>query len=390
MSDNKSSRYIMSKKALLAACILSAAGALVFNAFPLFLSTIADQWKLSDAQLGLLGSAYLGGFALIALGAVLWMPRFNWKTTGLVAYLLIGAGVMGFSLTGKTSAVFASMALLGVGSGTIFTLALGVLSRATNPDRAYGLKISAEMIAASILVFAMTSLVIKHFGFQGFAYGTILLYGLSAFSIILLPHNFMKTEEDAFESDTAVSDGSINPAGWFSVIALFIQFAAFSALWGFMERIGADIGVAAGTIGTILTLSVIFGLGGAMLGAALGNRFEQAKPLGIILLSTIATVWLLAYSKGTMTFAVAACAINALLQLSVVYQMALVTVADQTGKFTVMMAFILSFGGAVGPGVAGFLKTEESYLPVYIAVCIVTVVSLLITFQVNRIQKKKA
>jgi len=310
MSDNASSRYVMTQQALIAACVLSAAGALVFNAFPLFLSTIADQWKLSDEQLGLLGSTYLGGFALISLGAVFWMPRLKWKATGLVAYLLIGAGVIGFSLTGKTTAVFASMALLGVGSGTIFTLALGVLSRATNPDRAYGLKISTEMIAASILVYAMTSLVIKHFGFQGFAYGTIILYGLSALSIMLLPQNFMKTEDDAFESHElqAQSDGAINPAGWLSAIALFIQFAAFSAL----------------------------------------------------------------------------------LQICVVYQMALVTVADETGKFTVMMAFILSFGGAVGPGVAGFLKTEASYLPVYIAVCIVTVVSLLLTFQVSRMLRQKA
>ena len=69
--------------------------------------------------------------------------------------------------------------------------------------------------------------------------------------------------------------------------------------------------------------------------------------------------------------------------------MALVTLTDKSGKFTVMIAFILSFSGAIGLGGAGFLKGEGSYMPVYVAVCIITVISLLLILQVGRLMKRE-
>ena len=353
------SRYVTTSKGLFAACILSAAGALVFNAFPLFLSTIADHWKLSDEQLGLLGTSFLSGFAITSLAANYWMVRFKWKITGFLSYLLIGVGIVGFSKISNNFIVFGSMALFGVGSGTIFTIAIGVLSRAINVDRAYGLKTSAEMLVASILLYVMTSIVIARFGFQGFVYGSLIIYCASAVSVLLLPSNFMKREKVSTDNEKGKLTRGNNPAGWLSAIALFIQIAAFAGLWGFMERIGVNNGLSPNTIGKILSLSVVFGLGGALLASVLGNRYGQAKPLSIALIITFFTVLLLAGTKGAITFAIAACAINALLQICVIYLMALVTIADQTGNFTLMIAFILSSSGAVGPGCCGISKNRR-------------------------------
>lgn len=58
------------KSLILSACLLSAIGALVFNAFPVFLSILAENYQLTDEKMGLLGSTYLDGFAWLSFSAV--------------------------------------------------------------------------------------------------------------------------------------------------------------------------------------------------------------------------------------------------------------------------------------------------------------------------------
>ena len=96
INEHPNNHYVVTKlMALVGACIVSGAGALVFNAFPVFLSATADQFSLNDAQLGMLGTSYLGGFSVTALFAPLWMPRVSWHAACLLAYTLITASIFG-------------------------------------------------------------------------------------------------------------------------------------------------------------------------------------------------------------------------------------------------------------------------------------------------------
>lgn len=337
-------------QAIFAACILSAAGALVFNAFPLFLGNIAGEFGFNDEQLGLLGSAYLGGFALIALFAPLWMSRLPWRISGSAAYGLILLACIALKLA-PAEKIHIAMVILGVGSGTIFTIALGVLSAARDPDRAYGWKLVAEMTTAGVLMWLMTSIVVDTFGYQGFIIGTVALYGISAFSIFTLPDNFLA--QAGSHQGKQITESSFNIPAFLATVALFFQFGTFSGLWGFMERIGESNGVNSDAIGSILSLSLLTGLGGAFICVVIGQRFGHRRPILIALVLTLACILLLYLIPGNLAFAIAACAINALLQFLVATQMALVTVKDNSGRYTVMMAFILAAGGAIGPGVLG-------------------------------------
>lgn len=343
--------------AILAACLLSSAGALVFNAFPVFLSTIAQEFTFGDEQLGLLGSYYLGGFALVALFAPLWMPRLPWRLTAGVAYGLVSSALVWLSVA-EPAAVHSGMMLLGLGSAFIFTIGLGVLSAAPDPGRAYGFKLSAEMIVAAITMFVMTKLVVVSFGYNGFIWASGVIYGLSALAIIGLPTNFLAGAGTG-ESQSALG-GSRVPVLLASV-ALFIQFGTFSGLWAFMERMGSLRDLEADTVGTILTLSLLFGLCGALTCAALGDRFGQRVPILLGMGLTILAIGVLQYGPGVLLFAVAACLINALLQFLCAYQMGLVTNLDSNGRFTVMIAFILAFSGAIGPGVMGTIVENRGY-----------------------------
>jgi cyanate permease len=373
-----SSHFVLTRPiVLVAASVLSGAGALVFNAFPLFLSAIADQLNMGDAQLGLLGTAFLVGFALVALVAEWWVVRVNWKVASTVAYLCIGLGSLSL-LASSADTAYLSMALLGVGCSIVFTIGLTVLSRAKDPDRAFGIKLMFEMAFAGLIMVVMTKLIMVQFGFVGFVVGVVIFWGLTAVGLNWLPENFMKREAQQGKEDDQTAGGFNIPA-WAGAVVLFVQFGVYSGLWGFMERIGSDSGAGSQAIGTILSLSIAAGFLGAMAAAIIGNRLGQVVPMSVGFLLTIAMIVLLHVSRSNVTFGVAACTINALIQFMVAYQMGFIASRDGTGRFTVMIPFILAAGGAVGPGVAGGLAEASGFSTVYICFGIITAVNLVIT-----------
>lgn len=377
-------QYKLSKAAIVAACILSAAGALVFNAFPLFLGNIATQYQFGDEELGLLGAAYLGAFALAALFAPLWMPRVAWKPAALFGYVFILVGSYLLS-NAPADQVHMIMATIGLGSGIIFTISLGVLAAAKNPDTAYGWKLVTEMVAAGSLMFIMTSLIINEFGYQGFVVGIVVLYGLSALSIFALPKNFMAT---SIEAKVSGKKSKFNTSAALASIALFFQAGTFSGLWGFMERIGEIHGVDKQLIGTVLAASIAAGILGALCCVALGQKLGHRKPIAAGLVITLATLALLEWNTGTITFIVAACLINALLQFLVATLMALVTDKDLTGKYTVMMAFTLAMGGAIGPGVLGTIIEEFGFSMGYLWAAFFTLATMMLVLMATKEENK--
>lgn len=382
--------HSISKNALISACTLSAAGSLVFNAFPLFLGKIAGALGSNDEQLGMLGTSYLAGFAIVALFAPIWMPRFSWKISAIAGYVLVIAAAALLQTASMTSINYV-MAQLGFGSGILFTIALGVVSAARDPDSAYGWKLMAEMFLAGLLMAAMTLKIINSLGYNGFIFGIIFLYGCTTLALINLPRNFLKTEEK--ESPKAKYKQN-NPA-ILATLALFFQFSIFSGLWAFMERIGTEINIEKDIISSILIASLAAGFIGALTCALMGKRFGQRSPILLSMGLTLICIASFNFSSDVFVFALSACAFNALLQFVTATQMALITELDTNGRFTVMIAFILALGGAAGPGIFGTIIENIGFFGGYLWTAAFTLTAAGLTFlateqRSNTIQPEKA
>jgi Major Facilitator Superfamily len=373
-------------RGVFAACLLAAAGALVFNSFPLWLSSIADQFAMNDEQLGLIGTSFLGGFALVALFGFYWM-RFNWRSLAIVGYVLAGIGFLSLLAVDSVAAVNSVMALAGAGCGVIFTIGTTLAGYAPDPDRAFGFKVSAEMVLAGLVMFVMTAFVISAFGFTGFVVGAVLLVALTALAIPFVPANLLGDEPPAAESVSGSHPGSSNRvAAWLAVAGLFIQFGCYAGLWGFMERIGQNNGVESGAIGTILSIALLVGLGTALLAATLGDRYGTIKMTVLALILSIVCGLVLLAGKGVVPFTLGACGILGLFQFFTVYQMGLVVSYDVSGKLTVLIAFILSAAGAVGPGIVGAIVEGPGFGAAYglfIGVAVLTATLNLVAGKMN-------
>jgi predicted MFS family arabinose efflux permease len=384
MNNNNSHYTLTDSTVLMAACIVTSMGALVFNALPLFLSATANQFGMDEAQLGLLGTTYLLSFAAVALFAPIWMSRLEWRSLATGSLVLISVALAMQLFTEDLTMIYATMGAIGVGSSITFTIGLTIVGRAVDPERAFGINLMYQMGIAGVLMFAMMNFIILKFGFTGYVVGSALTYAAALLVCSRLPANFMKSELANSAESGGTFQGS-KKAVWLAIFALAIQFAAFAAVWGFMERIGVDNGLDAAQVGVILFASIIAGFGGALLAAAFGNKYGHVLPLAGGLILTIVAVLVLAYSKGLFAFIFGACVINGMLQFTIAYQMGLIAHTDYNGKFTVMIPFILAFFGAFGPGIAGEVVKTSGFGPVYVGFAVIAAISISTTVWVGRL-----
>ncbi len=384
MTRVPATHYVLEdRSAFLAACITSAVGSLVFNAFPLFLSATADQYGLNLEQIGWLASIYLIGFAAITLVAPVWMNLSEWRLSGMVSSVLMVGAVVSWGFTDNVTLVYAAYCVLGAGAGMVFTIGLTILARARDPESAFGVKLMWEMGLAGLVMFLMTKWIITAYGFTGFVIGTAIAYVACMAFVKNLPDNFLKRER-GLDEERAVNE-RINPLpAWVAIVALFIQFAAFSALWGFMEAIGDANGLSNETIGTILTFSIVAGFAGASLAAWLGNRYGHIWPLNAGLVFAAVAVVLLAFETGAAVYVFSACVINGMLQYTIAYQMGLVAHNDFSGRIGVMIPFILASSASVGPPIAGTIAEAQGFTLVYWGFVAVTAVTILLSVWVGR------
>lgn len=371
-----------SNKAIFSACLLSAAGALVFNAFPQVLTAIAIRFKLGEAQVGSLISAYMGAFALLALFAPLWMKALPWKPTAIVAYIVLAIGVVVLQQGGQYF-VGTGMFIMGLGASVLFTISIGVISAARDPDRGFGLKLTAEMILGAVLIFVVAGLVASQFGYSGFIYGLLILYALTMPAIFWLPNKVSLAEIDTLNH---VVVSGFNWQALLTAFALFIFFGAYTAVWSFAGHIGINQGLNESQISTVLTFALLTGLAGALLCAWLGQRLGHLKPLVLGMALMLLCFIGLIYGAGILFFSVAVCLINGLLQFVVAYQMGLLAMVDHSGRYTSMIAFILASSAALCGELMGcFIESQGLVNAILIAAAavIVSMVLTVVTLKIN-------
>ncbi|OUR82603.1 hypothetical protein A9Q75_05485 [Colwellia psychrerythraea] len=371
-----------SNKAIFAACLLSAAGALVFNAFPQVLTAIAIRFQLGEAQVGSLISAYMGAFALLALFAPLWMKALPWKPTAIVAYIVLGMGVVVLQQGGQ-GLVGTGMFIMGLGASVLFTISVGVISVARDPDRGFGFKLTAEMILGAVLIFVVAGLVAKQFGYSGFIYGLLFLYALTMPAIFWLPNKVNIAENELLNKDVV---SGFNWQALLSAFALFIFFGAYTAVWSFAGHIGIEQGLSESQISTVLTFALLSGLAGALYCAWLGQRVGHLKPIVLGMALMFLCFIGLIYGTGLLFFSVAVCFINGLLQFVVAYQMGLLAMVDHSGRYTSMIAFILASSAALCGELMGYFIESQGLvnaISIAAAAVIVSMVLTVVTLKIN-------
>ncbi len=363
--------YSQPRSVLAAASLVSAAAALLFNVMPAVLTAAAARFSLDAGQVGVVGSSYLAGFALVAVTSNQWLNRFNWRALVGGGTAVATASLAACAFANTYAALLAALVVAGAGLGVLYTLCIAVVSEHHRPDPAFGVKLTAEVCLGAAALLTLTGLAIPRWGFSGAVFVLAAFVGVAALCALpLFPTRRALTppaERFAMRGQRRGAAAVLRDwATWSGLAGLFVSFAGLSALWAFLTELAPTFGVGAQAASGAFMAALVASAAGGIAATLIGDRVGRARPLALGMLLAIAGAAALQWGHGYSAYFVGVVLAVGLWNFPMAYQMGMIASADERGHVAVLMPAAMAVGGALGPAAAGVLLTGvKGYAPLY-------------------------
>ncbi|WP_026942012.1 MFS transporter [Hellea balneolensis] len=349
---------------ILAISMVSAIGGLVFNTMPLLLGTAGDAYSLSPAQLGTLsltaGIGYLAG----TLTGPIWVERVNWRVAALA---IVGAVIASFLLATQLSGttIYAGFAVFGFFCALAIALAMRVLADMPDPERAYGTRLSVELISIGVFLIILPVLFISKGGFSGAMLGLALfalLLGLGAFAFP------KKTSSKIAAKFKGFPNWSQARPSWSVLFIFTIYLLANVGLFFFLYVIAQDFDPSPAQnslmFGVLKWLGGAAGAVGAVIGARAGIRLPHLVAFLILLFGVIG----LFTASSFNAYMISSWVWEFGFTLGCLYQTAAIVRFDVSNKLVALVPMAFGVSMIFGGKIAGQLLEGGSANGIYIMV----------------------
>ena len=365
---------------LVAALAAAAIGALMYNVLPLYLGAIEDGKSLASSQTGLIGTAFFLGFNIAGISAFAWIRRYHWRTTSLLS-IPIMLGMLFLCVQWKAFPLLLSTTVIcGIAFGVIYTIGSVIIGDTSRPERWYGLKVGLESAAGAGLMLALPITPLIDQGFPGLSAAMAVVIAILAPCLLLLPGAWQKDDTRASSELTDQGGSSYHQpvnrvAIGAAVLSLLCLFASVSAIWAFAERMGSLSGYDQSKIDTLLAATLICGIGGSLLVAALGDRVSAVLGFEISTVLIVLALGFLSFPGHFTFYALGNCLYMFAWAAATPCVMAKISRLDHDGRYVSLLAPAIGIGGMLGPGIAGWLLEVASLSAVLVYVASVITIS---------------
>jgi predicted MFS family arabinose efflux permease len=198
----------------------------------------------------------------------------------------------------------------------------------------------------------------------------IVMVFMSPFLFWTPAHGVKSPESEVLPIDVPEPAASGRPAQtpfiWGAILATLVFFAGASAIWAFIERIGAQVGHDPSAVGVLLAVTLVFAVIGSLVAAVLGGRFGNVRPFiagaGVFLAALVA----LGESQSFSLYAMGACAVTFAIGYMLPIAVTEIADLDTDGRYVVLSVPAIGVGAMTGPGIAGVLTQSGNYAPMLI------------------------
>lgn len=352
---------------IIAISFVSAIGGLVFNTMPLLLGAAKDSAGLTTEQLGTLsllaGLGYLSG----TVSAPLWVEKVNWR---IAAFVIAVLAALSFFAASKASgaAIYGAWIAFGFFCSLAIALAMRALADMPNPERAYGTRLTVELLSIGILLSVLPIYFIAKFGFSGAMHGlaiTALLFGLGAF---LMPkRSAIKTDGAAFPA--------IRDAGRaYVMLAIFVVYLfANVGLYYFLNVISEKFSPSGEQVALMFTVLKWLGGAAGFVGAVIGMRAGIRPPHFISAAILLIGVAGLLLAKSMTQFMIASWVWEFGFTLGCLYATAAIVRFDPSNKLVMLVPAGFGIASMTGGKAAGQLLAGGSPNGLYMLVIVCTI-----------------
>lgn len=364
---------------IVAAIVASSIGALFYNLLPLYLGTAQDYRGLDNRAIGFLSAAFFLGYNVVTMSAFFWIRRLGWGRIIAVATPAAAIGLYAGTLTDSYALLLISVGFAGGAFAAVYGVGTTILGDTSNPARWYGIKIAMEALTGAVLLLVLPSTAIARWGFDG------VVFGLTIAMVFLSPFLFWTPARGTKSPDSGVLPIDVpEPAGdepvqtpfiWGAIFATFVFFAGASAIWAFIERIGAQGNHDAAAVGVLLAVTLVFAVLGSLVTATLGGRFGNVKPFVAGAAVFLAGLIALGDAGSFTMYALGACTVTFSIGYMLPIALSEIAELDVDGRYVVLSVPAIGLGAMAGPAIAGILTQAGSYAPLLIFGALTVVVA---------------
>ena len=340
---------------------LATAGLFYVNIMPALVDGLIEGLGFSNRDAGLVGSANVYGAAVGAFAAVFVVKHINWRVAAVVLLFGLIAIDLGSMLLKNPPALIGTRFVHGCVGGLLVGIGFAVMSRTTEVDRTFGYLLTIQFGLGGLGLIYLPPLVP--------AFGTKALFlSLIAFStvtLLMLPFlaDYPPREERAAASGHASNLKLIGLA----LLATFLFQAANMGIYAFAIGIGKDALLETGFISNALGVAAWLAIAGSVLVILLSTRFGRTWPVGIAIVMTALSIWLLHFSHvkpggwETSVFWWTNVVWGIGWAFIISYLLGMCSEFDTTGQMAALGGFASKMGLASGPAVAALIVGENNY-----------------------------
>ena len=353
------------------AILLTVVGASAFLVLPLLIGAAAEGLSLRGSQQGLLAFVLMAASAISALLAIFLVRKIHWVKLAYAALLLMLAGDIAALIVKDNFTLFLmAVTAISLGGGTVYSLALTVLSDNRTPDRMFGYSIAAQ-VSFQVLGLLFLPALIESGGLHKlFLFFIVVVCSGLAMSWLLPARGLEQKVNNPFSVFT-------QSKVMLALMGCLFFFFNVGCFWAFIERMGNAYGFAAQTIGNSLAAGVAAGIAGALAASWQGDRLGRLKPLLLSAIATVAAALMLSVSREVAVYVAAVALYNFAWNYSLAYQYAVVASVDESGRGIAITPAFHAVGAAIGPGIAGLLISADNFIGVNALVAISVIISFL-------------
>ncbi len=327
-----------------------------FLVMPLYVGALAVDFEFTDARIGSLLSTELGAAAIASLLALFWIRICNWRlvSVALLVVLLLG-NLISIQVGDYFTGLVGSRAISGFAAGSLMAIALAALGDSRLQTRNFGFGVAAQLTVSGCLLIVLPGFVAR--------WGATSIFGLFALAALLgmLMARWLPAAGDSADREKISDRRSWLPLwGLAGSASIFI---AQAAVWAFIERMAASAGFTADFIGMALGISVIAGLGGALLAGWLGSRRGWLIPMTAAMVGEVLCLTFLLGEFSAVAYFVVVVAYSICWNFWLPLQMAVIAETDVSGRFIALITLAQASGIAIGPALAGSFLTTDNYDP---------------------------
>ena len=326
-------------------------GVMIAGLQPLLLGTLAQEGRITAAQLGHAATAelLLMGAASAYAGAR-WKPE-RLRAIGLVSALALAAlNVATAWANGETITLIRAVA--GVPSGILIWITVAMIARSPTPERWAGIYLTIQTLAQFVLAAALAAWVISRSGANGGFVALAVMCVISAVAALALPNRFAPLVADNASSNMPPARGFV------ALAAPFLWMAFIVGVWVYAEPLSRQAGHAPTVAGVAVSVSLACQVLGGATATLLAGRLRWFPTLMFCALLNVGCLLAFAASPSESLYLLTSGVFGFLWLFSLPFMVPMTIAADPTRRAAVLVGGAELAGGSLGPLFASFVVSD--------------------------------